>query len=42
VTPPQVDLADPDVKVIAEVLGPSTAVGIVRKAWRARVEPASA
>lgn len=41
-TPPQVDLTDPDVKVIAEVLGPSSAVGIVRKAWRTRAEPASA
>ncbi len=38
---PRVDLTDPDVKVIAEVLGPDTAVGIVRKAWRARPAPAS-
>jgi tRNA(Ser,Leu) C12 N-acetylase TAN1 len=33
-TPPGVDLKDPDVTVIAEVLGPITAVGIWRKAWR--------
>jgi tRNA(Ser,Leu) C12 N-acetylase TAN1 len=40
--PPQVDLTDPDVRVIAEVLGPTTAVGIVRKAWRTPAQPASA
>ena len=33
--PPKVDLRDPDVLVLAEVLGPTTAVGVVRKAWRA-------
>jgi tRNA(Ser,Leu) C12 N-acetylase TAN1 len=33
-TRPGVELRDPDVLVIAEVLGPTTAVGIVRKAWR--------
>ncbi|MDI6819474.1 MAG: THUMP domain-containing protein [Candidatus Hodarchaeaceae archaeon] len=32
---PKVDLKNPDVMVIAEVLGPNTAVGILRKAWRA-------
>jgi tRNA(Ser,Leu) C12 N-acetylase TAN1 len=31
---PGVELKDPDVLVLAEVLGPTTAVGIVRKAWR--------
>lgn len=41
-TRPRVDLTHPDVEVIAEVLGPTTAVGIVRKAWRARAEPTSA
>jgi tRNA(Ser,Leu) C12 N-acetylase TAN1 len=30
-----VDLKDPDVTVIAEVLGPNTGVGILRKSWRA-------
>jgi len=30
---PIVDLDDPDVTVVAEVLGPNTAIGIVRKAW---------
>jgi len=30
---PAVDLDDPDVMVVAEVLGPNTAIGIVRKAW---------
>lgn len=34
---PKVDLKNPDVMVIAEVLGPNTAVGILRKAWRAGV-----
>ncbi|HEY7682003.1 MAG TPA: THUMP domain-containing protein [Gemmatimonadales bacterium] len=37
-TRPRVDLGHPDVTVIAEVLGPTTAVGIVRKAWRERAE----
>ena len=31
---PLVDLKNPDVTVVAEVLGPITAVGVVRKAWR--------
>jgi tRNA(Ser,Leu) C12 N-acetylase TAN1 len=31
---PRVDLSDPDVEVTAEVLGPTTVVGIIRKAWR--------
>jgi tRNA(Ser,Leu) C12 N-acetylase TAN1 len=31
---PGVELRDPDILVLAEVLGPTTAVGIVRKAWR--------
>lgn len=31
---PRVDLAAPDVEVTAEVLGPSTVVGIIEKAWR--------
>lgn len=31
---PPVDLKDPDVTVIAEVLGANTAVGVLRKAWR--------
>jgi tRNA(Ser,Leu) C12 N-acetylase TAN1 len=30
---PAVDLDDPDVTVVAEVLGPNTAIGIVRTAW---------
>jgi tRNA(Ser,Leu) C12 N-acetylase TAN1 len=30
---PAVDLDDPDVMVVAEVLGPNTTIGIVRKAW---------
>jgi tRNA(Ser,Leu) C12 N-acetylase TAN1 len=41
-TRPGVELRDPDVLVLAEVLGPMTAVGIVRKAWReaaSRPEP---
>lgn len=41
-TRPRVNLTTPDVEVIAEVLGPSTAVGIVRKAWRLRPEPTPA
>ena len=32
--PPRVDLTRPDVLVNAEVLGPTTLVGIVRRAWR--------
>lgn len=31
---PEVDLDDPDITVVAEVLGPNTAMGISRKAWR--------
>lgn len=31
---PKVDLRNPDVAVIAEVLGPQTAVGVLRKNWR--------
>jgi tRNA(Ser,Leu) C12 N-acetylase TAN1 len=34
---PSVDLEEPDVTVLAEVLGPNTAIGIVRKAWRAAI-----
>ena len=30
---PKVDLEHPDVTVVAEVLGPNTAVGLLRKAW---------
>jgi tRNA(Ser,Leu) C12 N-acetylase TAN1 len=36
---PLVNLSDPDVVVRAEVLGPVTLVGVVRKAWR--IEPAA-
>jgi len=32
---PSVDLKNPDVTIVAEVLGPITAVGIARRAWRA-------
>jgi tRNA(Ser,Leu) C12 N-acetylase TAN1 len=32
---PNVDLKNPDITVVAEVLGQNTAVGILRKAWRA-------
>jgi tRNA(Ser,Leu) C12 N-acetylase TAN1 len=32
---PVVDLDDPDITIIAEVMGPNTAIGILRKAWRA-------
>jgi tRNA(Ser,Leu) C12 N-acetylase TAN1 len=32
---PVVDLDEPDVTVVAEVLGPVTTVGVLRKAWRA-------
>jgi tRNA(Ser,Leu) C12 N-acetylase TAN1 len=31
---PVVDLDDPDITIIAEVMGPNTAIGILRKAWR--------
>ena len=31
---PSVDLEDPDVAVVAEVLGPWTAIGISKKAWK--------
>ena len=34
---PNVDLEDPDITVVAEVLGPNTAIGIIRKAWRVSV-----
>ena len=30
---PRVDLKSPDVKVIAEVLGPKTCIGILRREW---------
>ena len=36
--PPKVDLTDPDVTVVAEVLGAKTAVGIMRKIWREVVQ----
>jgi tRNA(Ser,Leu) C12 N-acetylase TAN1 len=29
-----VDLEDPDVTVVAEVLGPWTAIGISKKVWK--------
>jgi tRNA(Ser,Leu) C12 N-acetylase TAN1 len=32
---PVVDLDEPDVTVVAEVLGPVTMIGVLRKAWRA-------
>ncbi|MEA1905162.1 MAG: THUMP domain-containing protein [Candidatus Hadarchaeota archaeon] len=32
---PKVDLEHPDITVVAEVLGPNTAVGIMRKSWQA-------
>lgn len=31
---PRVNLKNPDVRVVAEILGPMAAVGIARKAWR--------
>lgn len=31
---PKVDLEHPDITVVAEVLGPNTAVGITRKSWQ--------
>lgn len=35
---PAVDLDDPDITVVAEVLGPTAALGIRRKSWRAMVD----
>jgi tRNA(Ser,Leu) C12 N-acetylase TAN1 len=35
---PHVDLSQPDVLVNAEVLGPTTLVGIVRAGWKGRVQ----
>ena len=35
---PKVDLSDPDVTIVADVLGPMTVIGIQRKAWGARRE----
>jgi tRNA(Ser,Leu) C12 N-acetylase TAN1 len=32
--PPRVDLSSPDITIVAEVLGPLTEVGIIRKDWR--------
>jgi tRNA(Ser,Leu) C12 N-acetylase TAN1 len=32
---PVVDLGDPDITIIAEVMGANTAIGVLRKAWRA-------
>lgn len=37
---PSVNLRNPDITVTAEVLGPNTAVGISRRAWREKVPPA--
>ena len=34
---PRVNLKNPDIAVVAEVLGPITAVGISRKVWREQV-----
>jgi len=34
---PRVNLKNPDVAIVAEVLGPITAVGILRRAWREQV-----
>jgi tRNA(Ser,Leu) C12 N-acetylase TAN1 len=31
---PKVNLKNPDVTVIAEILGPTAAIGISRRAWR--------
>lgn len=36
---PAVDLKNPDVMVVAEVLGPTTSVGIFRKGWRPERTP---
>ncbi|MBI4522272.1 MAG: hypothetical protein HY695_00490 [Deltaproteobacteria bacterium] len=36
---PSVRLKNPDVSVVAEVLGPITAVGILRRAWREQIHP---
>jgi hypothetical protein len=33
-TKPKVDLKNPDITVIAEILGPITAIGISRREWR--------
>ena len=33
-TRPKVDLESPDIQVSAEVLGPTTSIGIVKQAWR--------
>ena len=35
--PPRVNLTDPDVEVVAEVLGPETAVGVIKRSWRETV-----
>jgi tRNA(Ser,Leu) C12 N-acetylase TAN1 len=37
-TRPLVDLSDPDVTINAEVLGPITFIGILRKAWQTTAE----
>jgi tRNA(Ser,Leu) C12 N-acetylase TAN1 len=34
---PKVNLKNPDVTVVAEMLGPTTAVGVSRRAWRERI-----
>jgi tRNA(Ser,Leu) C12 N-acetylase TAN1 len=34
---PRVRLKDPDIVIVAEVLGPITAVGISRRSWRDQV-----
>ena len=34
---PRVELKHPDVTVVVEVLGPKTAVGLLRKAWREEI-----
>jgi tRNA(Ser,Leu) C12 N-acetylase TAN1 len=39
-TKPNVKLKNPDVAVVAEVLGPITAVGISRSAWREQLAAA--
>jgi tRNA(Ser,Leu) C12 N-acetylase TAN1 len=33
---PRVDLTEPDVTIAAEVLGPVTLIGVVRKSWKDR------
>lgn len=40
--PPRVDLTRPDVAVNAEVLGPTTLVGVVRAAWKQEEHPPDA